>query len=180
MSSLRSRRSRLHAAPLSGTAIAGGVALCALLWGLALALPWILPARERFGVLPVSLILALTPVVTGLYLVCGYEVEPGRLVIRRPSWRTVVPLQNLQEVRVDPQAMRRAWKIAGNSGFFAWVGWFRNKRLGSFRAWVTDQARAVVLVFPDRPRVVSPEKPRAFAEDVIRAAGLPESALTQT
>jgi hypothetical protein len=60
----------------------------------------------------------------------------------------------------------------GNGGFFCWTGYFRNRRLGSFRALVTDPARCVVLEFSRFKLVVSPEKPEAF----VRALDLPESA----
>jgi hypothetical protein len=68
--------------------------------------------------------------------------------------------------------MKRSLRVAGNGGVFAWVGWFRNKRLGTYRAFVTDARRCVVLRLPKRPVVVSPDRPEEFVRAVESAVGL--------
>jgi hypothetical protein len=54
----------------------------------------------------------------------------------------------------------------GNGGFFAFTGYFRNKELGAYRAFMTDRRLAVVLRFPDRVIVVSPDRPEDFVSAI--------------
>ena len=59
--------------------------------------------------------------------------------------------------------MSRSIRLFGNGGAFAFSGWFRNRKLGSYRAYATDPARSVVLKFSDHKTiVVTPEPPDAF------------------
>jgi hypothetical protein len=73
-----------------------------------------------------------------------------------------VPLAGLQKVEQEPQAMHRSLRLLGNGGAFSISGWFWNKRLGTYRAFVTDLNRCVVLRFHDRRVVLSPDRPEAF------------------
>jgi hypothetical protein len=68
--------------------------------------------------------------------------------------------------------MRHAWKVHGNDGLGAVAGRFRNKRLGAFRAYLTDTEHAVVLRWPDRCLVISPQQDSFFLEAVRKRAGL--------
>lgn len=57
----------------------------------------------------------------------------------------------------------------GNGGFFGFIGWFRHALLGSYRAYATDPANAVVLHFEDDTVVITPDDPAAFARSVEEA-----------
>ena len=142
-----------------------------LLFGLAIGIPLSLPRRALPAVLFSSLACALIPVITSFFLVRGYELTRKELLVRRLLWTTRFSLEDLAAARADPDAMKRAWKTMGNGGYFGWTGHFRSKRLGSFRALLTDPSRAVVLEFRNFKLVVSPEDPGAF----VRALALPET-----
>lgn len=92
----------------------------------------------------------------------GYRLEGRCLFIRRLLWDTRVPLEGLRGGEVDPEAMRRSLRLFGNGGLFVFAGWFRNRRLGVYRAFATDPARAVVLTLPRRKIVITPADPAAF------------------
>jgi hypothetical protein len=62
----------------------------------------------------------------------------------------------------DPEAMRRSLRLFGNGGMFGFTGWLRNRRLGVYRAFATDPARAVVLTLGQRKIVITPADPAAF------------------
>lgn len=117
--------------------------------------------------------LLLVPMVAVLFAVSGYEVEGGRLRIRRLLWSDSLPLATLSSAVRDPALTVGSWRIAGNGGLFSFTGWFRSKALGNYRAYVTDFDRVVVLRFHDRrPVVVSPADPDAFVAAVgARAQG---------
>ena len=82
------------------------------------------------------------------------------------------PLAGLVSASPDREALRGAWKMRGNDGLGAVAGRFRSKRLGAFRAYLTDAEHAVVLRWPDRCVVISPEQHSWFIETVRKRAGL--------
>ena len=97
-----------------------------------------------------------------------YRLSGDEIVIAR-AWLTVrFPLVGLTAVETDREALRGAWKIMGNDGLGAYAGRFRSKKLGNFRAYVSDPECAVVLRWPDRCFVVSPAQPGEFI-DAVRA-----------
>jgi hypothetical protein len=59
-------------------------------------------------------------------------------------------------------------RICGNGGVYSFIGWYWSKRLGRFRAYVTDLHRTVVLTFPHGRIVLSPDRPEAFVEALTR------------
>ena len=119
------------------------------------------------GVSPVALAIALWTAHIRRYRLTGDEL----LVEFR--FRTVrLSLTCLGGAEADRDAMRRAWKVWGNDGVGAYSGRFRSRRLGRFRAYLTDADRAVVLRWPDRCVVISPDQPSYFLEAVRKRAGL--------
>jgi len=111
------------------------------------------------------LILILIAVLAGCaaFMVRGYELSRDVLLIRRVGWKTRIPLEQLISAEADPEAMNRSWRVWGNGGLFAICGLFRNKKLGSYRAYATNPAHAVVLRFSKGTIVVTPTNPAAFA-----------------
>ena len=99
-----------------------------------------------------------------LFVVRGYEIEARSLGVRRLLWVTRIPLDGLQRAWHDAEAMQRSIRIFGNGGLFAISGLFRNRSLGSYRAFVTRPDRAVVLRTATRVVVISPAEPRAFLD----------------
>ena len=114
--------------------------------------------------LPATLLAALP------FMVRGYAVADRQLVIKRPGWKTVFPLEHLQSVEAVPNAMKGSIRLFGNGGLFSFTGLYRNKKLGSIRAFVNDLNRTVVLRFPERTIVVSPDDPDGFVEEVRSSA----------
>lgn len=62
--------------------------------------------------------------------------------------------------------MRRSIRTFRNGGLFSFTGFFRNKALGAYRAFVTDPHQTVVLHFPNRTVLVSPSAPAEFVDDI--------------
>jgi hypothetical protein len=101
-----------------------------------------------------------------------YRVTEDQLLVER-VFRTVrLPLAGLKDATHDREAMRGAWKIRGHHGIGAIAGRFHSKRLGRFDAFVSDGEHAVVLRWPDRCVVISPEQHSFFIETVRKRAGL--------
>lgn len=106
--------------------------------------------------------------VSGLFAIRGFEIGRDGVRIRRVFWSNRIPFREIESAEVDPQACRGAWKTLGNDGLFAMHGWFRSRRLGSFRAFVTDPEDAVILRGPGGIVVVSPDNPRQFVHELNR------------
>ncbi|WP_444888583.1 PH domain-containing protein [Microbulbifer sp. JMSA008] len=135
---------------------------------LLLAIPFVLIAKsQQSPSLLYSVAIALPAVILllgAVFAIRGYTLANDCLQILRPGWRTSISLEGLQEVKVDPTAMQGSVRIFGNSGLFGYIGLFQNQQLGRYRAFVTDQEKAVVLYFPGKTLVITPDKPERMAE----------------
>lgn len=97
-----------------------------------------------------------------LFAVRGYRIDGDTLLVLRPLWGTGFTLHDLQSAEIDPDAMAGSLRVCGNGGLFSITGWYWNRRLGLYRAFVTTPSHAVVLRFPRRVLVVTPDDPEAF------------------
>ena len=103
-----------------------------------------------------------------LFVVQSYRIEGGHLSIRRLFWSTHIPLLGVHEAVHYPTAIKGALRIFGNGGLFGITGLYWNKKLGRFRLFATDPAKAVVMRLHDRIVVISPEEPEAFIQELDR------------
>jgi len=101
-----------------------------------------------------------------LFVIRSYTIEPGELCIQRLLWTTRLPLTGLQSAEVVPNVMRGSLRWFGNGGFFSITGWYRNRTLGNYRAFVTSLENTVVLRFESRSVVISPENPERFVAEI--------------
>jgi hypothetical protein len=129
---------------------------------------WVLPVKEGWSLPSLLPALALGAVMLGtaVFAVRGYSVGEGRVRVLRPGWETTLELRTLADVEAAPGVMRGSIRLLGVGGLFAAVGHFQNARLGRYRAWATDGTRSVVLAFPDRKVVLTPDDPEAFTRAV--------------
>jgi len=101
-----------------------------------------------------------------LFTIRGYTVVADAILIHRLFWTSRLPLTGLESAEFTPDAMRRSLRTFGNGGLFSFTGFYRNKALGAYRAFVTDLHRTVVLRFRARTVVVSPSVPEEFVQDI--------------
>jgi Bacterial PH domain len=126
------------------------------------------PARGFAHVLGTAVV-CIPPLILlfgALFVVRGYEIDRTHLRVRRLLWSTELRIAGVKNVWHDPGAMKGSSKTFGNGGLFAVTGFFRNRALGRYRAFVTDPWRAVVLVLTDKTVVISPAQPQKFVERV--------------
>ncbi len=117
----------------------------------------------------ICLLLLGTLVGCALFTVRGYSVAPGVLLVHRLFWATAISLVGLEAVNFEPGVMRWSLRTWGNGGLFAFCGHYWNRRLGSFRAFVTDLKNTVVLRLPGRSVVISPDAPEQFVYEIWKA-----------
>lgn len=123
--------------------------------------PRLWPARVLMIALPVIVLAIAYP-----SIVSGYALSTSALEVRRPFWSNTFALAELAAVAGDPEAFRGALRLFGNGGLFSFTGLFWTRKLGLFRAFATDPARAVVLKFAKRTIVITPDDPLRF---IVRA-----------
>ena len=107
----------------------------------------------------------------------GYTLTEQEIIVHRGLWDTRLPLSGLRSVTGDVDAMRGSARVFGNGGLFSITGRYWNRKLGWYRAYATDQSRAVVLRYAKRTIVITPHDPQQFimrAGTFIRIAGFPK------
>ena len=156
--------------PLRLVSIVGSIVLIGAACFLHATLNFSPAAKLAVTALPVIVLICAAG-----FMVLGYESREDALLIKRPGWTTRIPLAGLRDVEINPEAMAGAIRIFGNGGLFAFSGLFRSKNLGSFRAYVTDLKRLVVLKLNDRTIVVSPDAPEVFVAELRQRRATPAS-----
>ncbi len=116
----------------------------------------------RLAYLPLVLM-----VTCALFTIRGYSITPDAILVHRLVWNTELPVIGLESARYLAHAMRWSVRTFGNGGFFSCSGFYWNKTLGVYRAYVTDPARTVVLRYrSSRTVLLSPAEPEAFVREL--------------
>ena len=115
---------------------------------------------------------ALLLIASAFWMIRGYVVTEEMLLIKRFGWNSKLYLKDLVSVEVNPEAMADSLRTLGVGGLFCYCGRFRNKTLGSYRAYATDLKRSVVLKFEDQTVVVTPDRPDDFADRIKERTSL--------
>ena len=111
-----------------------------------------------------SLIPLLTLFITLLFTVRGYSISGNAFRVRRLLWYTDIDISMLQSVEYNPKAMTGSLRTFGNGGLFSFSGSYKSGKLGSFKAYVTDFKKCVIIIAAEQTVVVSPENPELFVE----------------
>ena len=109
----------------------------------------------------------LTLLGTALFTIRGYAVTPNAILVQRLIWATCLPREGLISATMEPKAMKGSLRICGNGGMFSFSGWFWSKKLGRYKAYVTDLNQTVVLRWYNRTAVVSPGDPEEFVRELM-------------
>ena len=126
----------LTAAPLDRTA----KWVTVLIVFMAAAFP-LIPEMPVYGAILMPLVL----LVTWLFSVKGYTLMNDVLTVHRPFWDTKIMLPPDAVFKREPEIKEGLIKTAGNGGLFGYTGGFRNKKLGSFKAYATNWDYAISI-----------------------------------
>ncbi len=135
--------------------------------GFAAGAAWEAAVRPHLALLRWVVILPLLILFgAALCTIRGYTITSDAILVHRLMHDTTLPRAGLESASADPEAMRASLRTFGNGGAFSFSGFYYNKRLGSYRAFVTDPRRAVVLRYANRRVVLSPSSPEDFAREL--------------
>lgn len=150
-------------APLSKSVKVISTLVVLILLGASLASLIVLPAKTSTLVRWLATLLPpLTLLCTAPFIVRGYLIDDGELIIRRFGWSNRIPLVEIIAAQADPAAMDGSARVCGSGGLFGYFGWFWNRPLGLYRAYCTDLTRCVVVKLRTRTIVVTPDSPAQF------------------
>jgi hypothetical protein len=114
----------------------------------------------------ISTMFILPLVIFLFFIIRGYRLTADTLLIQRLGWNTKIDLKGLQSAQADPEAMAKSVRPFGNGGLFCFAGLYSNRKLGSYRAFVTDFKKSVILKFTHRTIVVTPDEPERFVTEI--------------
>ncbi len=106
----------------------------------------------------------LTLSISLLFTVRGYSISGNSFSVRRLLWYTDIDISMLKTVECDPKAMTGSIRTFGNGGLYSFSGRYKSGKLGTFKAYVTDFKKCVVIKTAGQTVVVSPENPELFVE----------------
>ena len=159
-----------YEAPWSTSLIAMSIVTTVICLGVAGGGWWSLAAKHAHSALGWAALLPLVILFgAALFTIRGYSLSSDSILVHRLLWSTELPRAGLESAEVDLEAMRGSLRTFGNGGAFSFTGFYCNKRLGSYRAYVTDPRRAVVLRYAKRRVVLSPATPEDFVDDLVLA-----------
>lgn len=99
---------------------------------------------------------------SALFVVRSYTLDGQRLRVQRLLWSTRVELQSVTEASDGSSLHQGTLRLFGSGGVLSFSGLFYNRRIGTYRAFITDWNRAVIVHAQPRPVVISPADPKAM------------------
>ncbi len=102
---------------------------------------------------------------TYLFSVRAYRISADYVTVVHPFWERAWALAELTDISTPTMGLRTI-RLFGSGGMFGYLGWFRNRELGNYLAFVTDRIDMVGLHFSERTVVISPADPLTFIDDL--------------
>jgi hypothetical protein len=122
------------------------------------------------------MLVAMIPIIllfiSAIFSVRGYRLEDRTLYVKRLGWYSEINLEALRSAEIDPQAMTSSVRWWGNGGLFSYSGSFYSPRIGAYTAYGTKPQQAVVLRFPEKTIVLTPDQPDRFVSKVLETNNL--------
>jgi hypothetical protein len=106
------------------------------------------------------------------FAVRGYMLTRETLFIKRMGWYSRIDLRGLEAIEIDPKATAGSIRTFGNGGFFGFTGWYWSKKFRAFQVFATDLRLSVVLRFPKRVIIITPDNPEVFVRDLKMLRGM--------
>lgn len=107
---------------------------------------------------------------TAAFGVYGYSIQDEGLRILRLGWSKDIPFSSIHKIEYVPNAMLGSIRTFGVGGLFCYLGYFKNRVLGQYKAYATHRKRTVLLTTQDKDQIiVSPDDPDSFVQTMKEA-----------
>ncbi|WP_298062614.1 PH domain-containing protein [uncultured Rikenella sp.] len=105
--------------------------------------------------------------VSAAYLPRSLSVADRKITLRRLVGRIDIPLDEVVVVRkIEPMMLDGSSRVFGSGGLFGYLGRFRNRRLGTYSMWITEQQNLLLVETVQRRWVFNCRR----ADEFIRIA----------
>lgn len=121
-------------------------------------------APVHYTFLCVGCILLLLAATSFGLRISSYEIDSGNLVVHLGFTKKIFPLSGLRNASIEERPFAGATKDAASAGVWSYCGSFSSGKLGAFSAYATTSARGVLLVWPDKKVLVTPEDAERFVQ----------------
>ena len=116
------------------------------------------------GIIPLLLLVGSTA-----FRIRSYEINSSQLVVHLGLGSKNFSLSGLQDVQIVERPFAGARREMGIGGLWSMYGLFRSPERGAFSAYAGNTASGVLLIWPDKKILVTPENASNFVQSV-RAA----------
>jgi hypothetical protein len=103
------------------------------------------------------------------FRITSYEISSGNLVVHLGFGKKIFPLSGLQNISLEESPFSGARKNAAMAGVWSYCGVFNSAKLGEFHAYATDTSRGVLLTWPDKKVLVTPQDATSFVQSARSA-----------
>lgn len=126
---------------------------------------WMSPSPLPEKILVVSLIFLII-VLCYLYSIKGYSIDHHSIHIYRPIGTKSYKLDQFTEIITGLSHIKKSLtlRLWGNGGLFSITGLFWNKKLGKFKAYLSDPSKCIILIGATQKIAISPDPPEEFVK----------------
>lgn len=121
-------------------------------------------ASVHYTFLCVGCIMLLLAIASFGLRIRSYGINSGNLVVNLGFSKKIFPLSGLQSASLMKRPFSGARKDMGSAGVWSYYGSFSSANLGAFSAYATTGARGVLLVWPDKKVLVTPDDAERFIQ----------------
>lgn len=102
-------------------------------------------------------------IVSAMDCPCKISLENETLTIHRVQKNIVIPIENIEKIRLcNDTDTRDSKRTAGSGGAFGYLGKFRNAQLGNYLMYVTNRSQRILLKTDAKLFVFSCEQPEVL------------------
>ena len=120
------------------------------------------PGGSKCWVTALAMLSLALLLVMSLFIIRGYSIAKGMLIVHRFGWSHRIRLSKLLSVSTDKSAMDSILRSIRKSVLRCLFGAGQSRRLGPYRVFATNPENSVVLRFMNNSVIVTPEDPELF------------------
>ena len=139
-------------------------------------MPLILPHGDETGkwvTIGTTILIWGTAIFSWMLHPTGYQIEKGRLLIKRPAGERSIVFNEIKEILMpEDSSMRWSLRLFGSGAFFGYFGKFMNKAFGTMTWYATRLTGFVLVRLKSGETVALTPDDSTFADQLRSAAGL--------